>query len=109
EGHSDNISISGSTEEEIMKKSSSLLVMALAAASVFTGAGTAMADQSLTFVSYQGNLQDSQIKAWQEPYTAKGGVTFENDSPPDGAKLKAMVEAGAVSWDVVDQGAAFAF
>ncbi|MFJ6324715.1 MULTISPECIES: ABC transporter substrate-binding protein [unclassified Rhizobium] len=65
-------------------------------------------DKSLTFVSYQGTLQDSQIKAWQQPYTASKNVQFENDSPPDGAKLKAMVEAGAVSWDVMDQGAAFA-
>lgn len=65
-------------------------------------------EKSLTFVSYQGNLQDSQIKAWQDPYTKAQSVQFENDSPPDGAKLKAMVEAGAVSWDVLDQGAAFA-
>jgi putative spermidine/putrescine transport system substrate-binding protein len=108
ESYHATILISGFTEEEIMsKKSSSLLAMALAAASVLAGAGPSMADQSLTFVSYQGNLQNSQIKAWQEAYTAKAGVAFENDSPPDGAKLKAMVEAGAVSWDVVDQGAAF--
>lgn len=80
----------------------------LAAASLLSFPGLSYAEDSLTFVSYQGGVQTAQIKAWQEPYTAKTGVEFENDSPPDGAKLKAMVEADAVSWDVVDQGAPFA-
>lgn len=86
---------------------SSWLTLALVAAGIVAGTAASRADQTLTFVSYAGNLQDSQIAAWQEPYTAETGVTFENDSPPDGAKLKAMVEAGAVSWDVIDQGAPF--
>lgn len=62
-------------------------------------------DTTLTFVSYGGNLQRSAIAAFQEPYTAATGVQFENDTPPDVAKLRAMVEAGSSFWDVMDQGA----
>lgn len=64
-------------------------------------AGTADEAQ-LTFVGYGGDGQDAMIKDWQEPYTAENpGVTFVNTSPPDVAQVKAQVEAGAVSWDVV--------
>lgn len=57
---------------------------------------------NLTYVSYGGTGQDAQIKAWQEPYTAANpNVTFANTSPPDAAQVKAQVDAGQVTWDVV--------
>ncbi|MCZ2839952.1 extracellular solute-binding protein [Modestobacter sp. VKM Ac-2985] len=64
--------------------------------------GSATDDAQLTFVGYGGDGQDAMIADWQEPYTAENpGVTFVNTSPPDVAQVKAQVEAGAVSWDVV--------
>jgi len=65
-------------------------------------AGGSADDAQLTFVGYGGDGQDAMIADWQEPYTADNpGVTFVNTSPPDVAQVKAQVEAGAVSWDVV--------
>ncbi|OMQ15188.1 hypothetical protein A7K94_0211310 [Modestobacter sp. VKM Ac-2676] len=71
------------------------------AAAAGSGGGSAD-DAQLTFVGYGGDGQDAMIADWQEPYTAENpGVTFVNTSPPDVAQVKAQVEAGAVSWDVV--------
>ncbi|MGW3472373.1 ABC transporter substrate-binding protein [Saccharopolyspora sp. NPDC000995] len=64
--------------------------------------------KSLTFVSFGGAFQDNQKKAWQEPYTAATGIQFRNDGPTDEAKMKAMVDAGKVTWDVIDNGASAA-
>ncbi len=89
-----------------MKKTlTSAAIVLSAACLVTTGASAA---EPLTFVSYAGNTQQAQIDAWQKPYTAKNGTVFRNEAPPDGIKLKAMVEAGKVTWDVMDQGAPFA-
>ncbi|MEV6594845.1 ABC transporter substrate-binding protein [Streptomyces acidicola] len=80
-----------------------LTVAATASCSVASGGSAS--GTSLTFVSYGSAFQDNQRKAWQEPYTKQTGVTFRNDGPSDPAKLKAMVEAGSPSWDVVGLGA----
>jgi putative spermidine/putrescine transport system substrate-binding protein len=74
------------------------------------GGGGSDGDKSgtLTFVSYGSAFQDNQITAWQKPYTAATKTAFRNDGPSDPAKLKAMVEASKVPWDVVDNTSAFA-
>jgi putative spermidine/putrescine transport system substrate-binding protein len=59
---------------------------------------------TLTFVSFGGAYQEAQRKAWQEPYTALTGVEFQNDENSSNATIKAQVEAGQVTWDVVDVG-----
>lgn len=65
----------------------------------------ASAPVTLTFVSYGGGYQEAQVKAWLDPYVAANPhVTIVQDSPSDYAKLKAMVESGNVTWDVVDIG-----
>jgi putative spermidine/putrescine transport system substrate-binding protein len=87
-----------------MKRNLVSAATVLSAALVCGGASA----ETLTFVSYAGQTQQAQIDAWQKPYTAKTGTDFRNDAPPDGIKLKAMVEAKKVSWDVMDQGAPFA-
>jgi putative spermidine/putrescine transport system substrate-binding protein len=64
---------------------------------------------TLSFVSWGGTFQDAQAKAWLDPYTAAfPGVTWVQDQPTDYAKIKAMVESGNVTWDVVDIGNDFA-
>jgi putative spermidine/putrescine transport system substrate-binding protein len=59
---------------------------------------------TLTFVSFGGAYQDAQRKAWLEPYTALTGVAFQEDNTSLNATIKAQVEAGQVTWDVVDVG-----
>ena len=60
--------------------------------------------QEMTIVSWGGAYSKSQLKAYHEPYMEKTGVTIINDdsSAEAVAKLRAMNEAGNVTWDVVD-------
>jgi len=59
---------------------------------------------SMTIVSWGGAYSNSQLKAYHEPYTAATGVEIINDESSNEAvaKLRAMDEAGNVTWDVVD-------
>ena len=60
------------------------------------------APASLTFVSWGGTTQDAQKASWVDPFTKKTGIAVLEDGPTDYGKLKAMVESGNVTWDVVD-------
>ncbi len=66
-------------------------------------APAAMAEE-MTIVSWGGAYSKSQLKAYHEPYSEKTGVTILNDdsSAEAVAKLRAMDEAGNITWDVVD-------
>lgn len=67
-------------------------------------ASSAMADD-MTIVSWGGAYSKSQLKAYHEPYMANNaGVNIINDesSAEAVAKLRAMSEAGNITWDVVD-------
>ena len=67
-------------------------------------ASAAMA-QDMVIVSWGGAYSKSQLRAYHEPYMAANeGVNIINDasSAEAVAKLRAMNEAGNVSWDVVD-------
>ncbi|MGI1663620.1 extracellular solute-binding protein [Palleronia sp. KMU-117] len=59
---------------------------------------------SMTVVSWGGAYQNSQQKAYSEPYAAANGVSFvwDESSNEAVAKLRAMFEAGNVTWDLVD-------
>ena len=59
---------------------------------------------TLTFVSFGGVYQEAQRKAWLEPYMELTGVQFTEDENSSNATIKAQVEAGQVTWDVVDVG-----
>ncbi|HXH03544.1 MAG TPA: ABC transporter substrate-binding protein [Candidatus Competibacteraceae bacterium] len=58
--------------------------------------------EELVFTSWGGTTQDAQKKYWTEPFAKATGVKVLQDGPTDYGKLKAMVESGNVSWDVVD-------
>ncbi|SNR34258.1 extracellular solute-binding protein [Puniceibacterium sediminis] len=63
-----------------------------------------MAD-SMTIVSWGGAYQSSQQKAYSEPYVAMHpdvSVTWDESSNEAVAKLRAMNEAGNITWDLVD-------
>jgi len=63
-----------------------------------------MAD-TLTLVSWGGAYQKSQIKAYSEPYQAMHPdlkIVWDESSAEAVAKLRAMNEAGNITWDLVD-------
>lgn len=56
----------------------------------------------LTICSYGGAYQEAQDQAYFKPFAAANpGITIRQDSPESDAKLKAMVEAGNPTWDLV--------
>ncbi len=59
--------------------------------------------KELTIVSWGGAYTKSQVKAYHEPYTAKTGTKILSENYSGGlAEVKAQVEAGNVTWDLVD-------
>jgi putative spermidine/putrescine transport system substrate-binding protein len=60
--------------------------------------------KTLTFASYGGAYQEAQRKGWLEPYAALTGVKFQESEDSSNATIKAQVESGQVSWDIVDVG-----
>lgn len=71
--------------------------------------GTAQAETDLVVVSWGGAYTGSQQKAYHEPYMKLNpGIRILNDdSASEGvAKLRAQVEAGNITWDLVDMVAA---
>ncbi|KAF0676103.1 extracellular solute-binding protein [Profundibacterium mesophilum] len=87
-------------------KLKTLLASTAAATSLAGGAFAEahMAD-SMTIVSWGGAYQESQRKAYAEPYMeANPGVEviWDESSAEAVAKLRAMNESGSISWDVVD-------
>lgn len=69
-------------------------------------AGTIKADAlkgvTLTFVSYGGIYQDGQMAAAVDPFAKESGAQILQDGPTDNAKIKAQVDSGNVTWDVID-------
>ena len=62
---------------------------------------------TLTLVAQGGAYQDALKRAWEEPYTELTGVEFVNDEDSSNATVRAQVESGQVTWDVVDIGSDF--
>ena len=58
--------------------------------------------QDMVFTSWGGTTQDAQKTNWADKFTETSKINVTQDGPTDYGKLKAMVEAGSVSWDVVD-------
>ncbi|MDF1721486.1 MAG: ABC transporter substrate-binding protein [Minwuia sp.] len=81
-------------------------LIAAAVASVAAGAVTSVqAETELVVVSWGGAYSASQQGAYHDPYMAKNpGIKIINDDSSNAAvaKLRAMNEAGNVTWDLVD-------
>ncbi|MDH2328093.1 ABC transporter substrate-binding protein [Cereibacter sp. SYSU M97828] len=58
--------------------------------------------QDMVFTSWGGTTQDAQTEFWADPFAESSGTGVLQDGPTDYGKLKAMVEAGSPTWDVVD-------
>ncbi|CAM2197010.1 putative spermidine/putrescine transport system substrate-binding protein [Paraburkholderia kururiensis] len=70
---------------------------------------SATAAEPIVFTSWGGTTQSSQDKDWAQPFTKATGINVLMDGPTDYGKLKAMVESGNVTWDVVDVEGDFAY
>ncbi len=91
-----------------MKLSTTLL--ASTALAVSAGASLAEGHMAgeMTIVSWGGAYSASQQNAYHLPYMEKSGISIVNDesSPEAVSKLRAMNEAGNITWDLVDVEAA---
>ena len=66
-------------------------------------AGAALASESITVVSWGGAYTKSQVEAYHKPWMAKTGNQVVSEDYNGGlAEIKAQVEAGTVTWDLVD-------
>jgi putative spermidine/putrescine transport system substrate-binding protein len=85
------------------------LLGAASAAGVFGAPGARAQGRPFTFCSFGGALSATEKAAFMDPAGKKFGVEIANVSPTNYAKIKAMVEAKAVEWDLVDVGGQFIF
>jgi len=77
------------------------VLLATAAATMFAGAASAAG--SITAVSWGGAYTKSQVEAYHKPWTAKTGNTVVSEDYSGGlAEVKAQVDAGNVTWDIID-------
>jgi len=89
-----------------MHRSLQLSAVAVAAALIGTLPSGPSYAQTLTLVSWGGAMQDANRKAHWEPATKALGIDFVEDTLSNGyADIKIQVEAGAVTWDIVQGGA----
>ncbi|SDN76615.1 ABC transporter substrate-binding protein [Ensifer sp. YR511] len=70
--------------------------------SVALGFAGSAAAEDMVFTSWGGTTQDAQKAHWADEFAKKTSINVTQDGPTDYGKLKAMVEAGNVNWDVVD-------
>lgn len=65
--------------------------------------GPVLAAESLTIVSWGGVYEESQRKAYFEPFTQQTGIQIDVVQYNGGiAEIREQVESGEVTWDVVD-------
>lgn len=76
--------------------------MLLGAAATALVAGAASAG-SIVAVSWGGAYTKSQVEAYHKPWTAKTGNTVISEDYSGGlAEVKSQVEAGNITWDIID-------
>ncbi|MDQ0457796.1 ABC transporter substrate-binding protein [Rhizobium paknamense] len=78
------------------------ITTAIASLTVLAGLTGQLHAADMVFTSWGGTTQDVQKSAWADKFTAKEKINVLQDGPTDYGKLKAMVEAKGVTWDVVD-------
>lgn len=78
--------------------------LAVAASVMALSISQAQAQDSLTIVSWGGAYTESQDRAYHQPYAEKTGVEIlqEDKSAQALAGIRSQVEAGNVTWDLVD-------
>lgn len=83
-------------------KLSKLLLSTVVASGLMAATSLANAGD-ITVVSWGGAYTTSQVEAYHKPWMAETGHTIKSEDYNGGtAEIKAQVEAGNVSWDLVD-------
>ncbi len=83
-------------------KITKILASSILGASLLLGATAANAGD-ITVVSWGGAYTKSQVEAYHKPWIAKTGNGIKSEDYSGGiAEIKAQVEAGNVTWDIVD-------
>ncbi|MFQ5467681.1 MAG: extracellular solute-binding protein, partial [Kiloniellaceae bacterium] len=87
-----------------MKKSTICTSLAVVAVAAFGLASAAPASaDALTVVSWGGSYTKSQVEAYHKPFIAKTGIQINSEDYNGGlAEVKAQVESGNITWDLVD-------
>lgn len=91
-------------ENQIMINAPRLLLVAIAALPLLAAPLAAQGEeQSITVVSWGGAYARSSVKAFHERFVAETGIQVKLDEYNGGlAQVRAQVETGNVTWDVVD-------
>lgn len=78
--------------------------LGLAAVAACGGGGSATGDgkRTLTVTMWGGSAQEAHVNSYIKPWAEKNGVEIRQDQPTDYAKLRAQVEAGKVTWGIVE-------
>ena len=80
-----------------------LKTLLLGAAGAMALSGTAIAEETITVVSWGGAYTKSQVEAYHKPWMAGTGNKIISEDYNGGlAEIKAQVESGNVTWDIVD-------
>lgn len=75
----------------------------LAAAGPFFHVTPAKADKGeIVVVGWGGSRAAAMREVMFQPFERATGVRVRDDGPPEAAKVKAMVEGGNVTWDILD-------
>ena len=62
-----------------------------------------LAADALTVVSWGGAYTKSQVKAYHKPFTKQTGIKILSEDYNGGlAQVRAQVETGNITWDVID-------
>ena len=78
-----------------------LLLGAGAAAAIWPLRRVEAADEYIVYCGYGGSTQEVIREAFLVPFTQQTGIRVIETGPPDYAKVKAMIEAKRVEWDVM--------
>ena len=81
-------------------RQSTIKLLVVAAAIATTGSAQA---EDLTVISFGGVNQKAQVKAFYEPFTKETKINIvQGEYNGEQAKVKAMVDANKVTWDLVE-------
>ncbi len=84
-------------------KHSSIAALSAAALGLAAASPVLAAEDALTIVSWGGAYTKSQVEAYQKPFTEKTGIKILSEDYNGGlAQVKAQVETGNVTWNVLD-------
>lgn len=84
-------------------KSLALAMVAVVSVSLSAcSSGSDSSSDSLTVTMWGGSAQKAHVDSYVTPWAKEAGVKVRQDSPTDYAKIAAQVDAGKVSWGVVE-------